>query len=88
MHIVTIDLNITHSTSKEARNLLFLRAGRESFKRRKYQLGLKGCTEVNTDENTGWRGKERLFKAKRTTKAWRHTGNGWSNRVFITLCLC
>lgn len=46
-----------------------MKAGRESFKRRKYQLGLQGCTEVNTGENTSRRGEDRLFKAKRTAKA-------------------
>jgi len=66
---VTNDLNIRYSTSEEARDQLFLKAGRESFKRRKYQLGLKGCTEINTGENTGRRGEERLFKAKRPAKA-------------------
>ena len=59
---VTIDLNIMYSTSEEARDhQQFLKASRESFERKKYQLGLKRCTEVNTGENTDGRGEERFF---------------------------
>lgn len=53
---VTSDRNIMYGTSEEARTIS-LKAGRESFKRRKYQLGLEGYTGVNM----GRRGDERLF---------------------------
>lgn len=39
---VKTDLSIRYSGGKETGDELFLKAGRESFKKRKYQLGLKG----------------------------------------------
>lgn len=58
----TINLNIRYSGGKETRDQLFLKAGRESFKRRKYQLGLKGCRGIhNIGESKGRRSDRRVF---------------------------